>query len=245
MQIVILATAKEAAQYGCSVFIRQLQHKPGSVLGLATGSTPLALYQQLVHACQQHQLSFAKAKTFNLDEYQGLAAAHPQSYHYFMQQHLFDHIDITSQNTAFLNGIAANFDVECQQYEQLITNAGGIDLQLLGLGRNGHIGFNEPCSGLHSRTRIQSLTPATIADNARFFNAGEYQPHSAITMGIATILEARTILLLATGVSKASAVKAMIDGPLTEACPASALQFHPQVTVVLDAAAAKLINSKP
>lgn len=238
MQIVILPSADAVAEYGANLFIRQLTDKPGSVLGLATGSTPLALYQLLGNACRQQKVSFARAKTFNLDEYLGLAGDHPQSYRYFMQQHLFNAIDILPENTAVPDGTATDPVAACQQYERQIADAGGIDLQLLGLGRNGHIGFNEPSSGLRSRTRIKTLTPATIADNARFFQPGEYQPHLSITMGIGTILDAGKVLLLATGTSKASAVKAMIEGPLTAACPASALQLHQQAVVVLDDAAA-------
>ena len=221
-----------------NTFIDQLSAKPDSVLGLATGSTPLALYHLLIAANQQQQVSFACAKTFNLDEYLGLNSEHPQSYRYFMQQHLFNHIDILPENTAIPDGAAADPVAACARYEQQIIAAGGIDLQLLGLGRNGHIGFNEPSSGLRSRTRIKTLTAATIADNARFFQTGDYQPHLSITMGIGTILDARKIVLLATGVTKASAVKAMIEGPLAAACPASALQLHQQATIVLDEAAA-------
>lgn len=243
MQIVILPTASDVAEYGAQLFIRQLSNKPNSVLGLATGSTPLALYQQLIRACQQQQVSFVKVKTFNLDEYLGLSGEHPQSYRYFMQQHLFNHIDVQPENTAVPDGAAADPIAACLQYEHQISQAGGIDLQLLGLGRNGHIGFNEPSSGLRSRTRIKTLTPATIKDNARFFRTDEYQPHLSITMGIGTILDARKVLLLATGTSKADAVKAMIEGPLCAACPASALQLHQQAIVVLDeAAAAKLAD---
>ncbi len=238
MQIVIQPTADAAADYGRQIFVQQLAAKANSVLGLATGSTPLALYQKLINACQLQQLSFAKAKTFNLDEYLGLAGDHPQSYRYFMQQHLFNHIDILPQNTTVPDGAATDPVAACHNYEQQITAAGGIDLQLLGLGRNGHIGFNEPSSGLRSRTRIKTLTAATIADNARFFQAGEYQPHLSLTMGIGTILDARKVLLLATGANKATAVKAMIEGPLTAACPASALQLHQHAIVVLDEAAA-------
>lgn len=238
MQVVILSNANRVAEYGAALFIEQLAAKPDSVLGLATGSTPLALYHLLIAANQQQQVSFASAKTFNLDEYLGLAGEHPQSYRYFMQQHLFNHIDILPENTAVPDGAAADPQASCARYEQLIADAGGIDLQLLGLGRNGHIGFNEPSSGLYSRTRIKTLTTVTIADNARFFQTGEYQPHLSITMGIGTILDARKVVLLATGANKAGAVKAMVEGPLTAACPASALQLHQQAIIVLDEAAA-------
>lgn len=242
MQVVIKPDAAAVAEYGANVFIRQISNKPDAVLGLATGSTPVALYQQLIAAYQAGKISFARVKSFNLDEYLGLAGTHPQSYRYFMQQQLFDHIDIAAVNTAVPEGDAADPLLACQQYEQRISQAGGIDLQLLGLGRNGHIGFNEPSSGLRSRTRIKTLTAATIADNARFFKADEYQPHLSITMGIGTILEARKIVLLATGESKADAIKAMVEGPLTAACPASALQLHQHALVVIDEAAASKLT---
>lgn len=242
MQVVIKPDAAAVAEYGANIFIRQIISKPDAVLGLATGSTPVALYQQLIAAYQAGKMSFAQVKSVNLDEYLGLAGTHPQSYRYFMQQQLFDHIDIAAANTAVPEGDAVDPLLACQQYEQHISQAGGIDLQLLGLGRNGHIGFNEPSSGLRSRTRIKTLTAATIADNARFFKADEYQPHLSITMGIGTILEARKIVLLATGDSKADAVKAMVEGPLTAACPASALQLHQHALIVIDEAAASKLS---
>jgi glucosamine-6-phosphate deaminase len=242
MQVVIKSNAAEVAQYGAQVFTRQIKSNPNSVLGLATGSTPVALYQELIAAYQRGDLSFAEVKTFNLDEYLGLAATHPQSYRFFMQQQLFNHLDIQPHNTAVPDGSALDPLLACQQYEQEIAAAGGIDLQLLGLGRNGHIGFNEPSSGLRSRTRIKTLTKETIADNARFFAADEYQPHLSITMGIGTILDARKVILLATGESKAAAVKAMIEGPLSASCPASALQLHQHAIIVLDEAAASQLQ---
>ncbi|GGW62875.1 glucosamine-6-phosphate deaminase [Alishewanella tabrizica] len=238
MQVVIKPDAAAVAKYGAAIFIQQIVTKPDSVLGLATGSTPLALYQQLIDAYRVESVSFKQVKTFNLDEYLGLAADHPQSYRYFMQQHLFNHIDIRIEHTAVPNGNAPDPLHACNDYERQITAAGGIDLQLLGLGRNGHIGFNEPSSGLQSRTRIKTLTAATIADNARFFQPNEYQPHLAITMGIGTILDARKVVLLATGSAKAAAVKAMIEGPLSASCPASALQLHQHAVIVIDEAAA-------
>lgn len=238
MQIVIQPDAQAVARYGAAVIIRQIRQHPASVLGLATGATPILLYQQLITAYQHGEVSFQAVKTFNLDEYIGLAATHPQSYRYFMQHHLFNHIDIQPENSAVPEGDAADPLLACEQYEQKIMAADGIDLQLLGIGRNGHIGFNEPSSGLRSRTRVKTLTQQTIADNARFFAPGEYQPHLSITMGIGTILDARKVLLLATGKAKAEAVKAMIEGPLSASCPASALQLHQQATVVLDEEAA-------
>ncbi len=238
MRVVILGTAGEVADYGAEVFRRQLRDKPASVLGLATGSTPLALYQRLIEGCRAGALSFRAATTFNLDEYLGLDAAHPQSYRHYMERHLFAHVDIDPARTHVPGGDATNARRASAEYDACIAACGGIDLQLLGIGRNGHIGFNEPYSSLHSRTRVKTLTARTIADNARYFAAGEYQPHLAITMGIGTILAARHVLLLATGETKAEAVRQMIEGPVAARCPASALQLHECVTVVIDTDAA-------
>ena len=199
MQIVILDTPEQVADYGADRFADQLKHKPDSVLGLATGSTPIALYNALIARVQRGELSFAKARTFNLDEYLGLAGTHLQSYRYFMNEHLFRHLDIDLANTAVPDGATEEPLAACDAYEAAIKAAGGIDLQLLGIGRNGHIGFNEPSSSLASRTRVKTLTPDTVKANQRFFEAGEFQPHLSITMGIGTIMEARQILLLASG----------------------------------------------
>jgi glucosamine-6-phosphate deaminase len=241
MRVVILKNATEVAEYGANIFIEQLKNKPDSVLGLATGSTPLSLYQQLIDANQAGKISFAKVTSFNLDEYLGLDGSHPQSYRYFMNEQLFNHIDIDKAQTFVPPGDALDPIEACERYEDSIIQAGGIDIQLLGIGRNGHIGFNEPSSGLMSRTRVKTLTKATIDDNARFFREDEYQPHLSITMGIGTILDAKQLVLLATGDQKADAIKATVEGALSAACPASALQLHSNAIVVLDeAAAAKL-----
>ncbi|MEX1215173.1 glucosamine-6-phosphate deaminase [Saccharospirillum sp.] len=242
MQIVILDTPQQVANYGADRFADQLKHKPDSVLGLATGSTPIALYSALTARVQRGELSFANARTFNLDEYLGLAGSHPQSYRYFMNEHLFQHLDIALANTAVPDGATDNPLAACDAYEAAIQVAGGIDLQLLGIGRNGHIGFNEPSSSLASRTRVKTLTPDTVKANQRFFAEGEFQPHLSITMGIGTIMEARQILLLATGQSKSAAVRAMVEGPLAARCPASILQMHPKATLVLDRAAASQLE---
>lgn len=238
MKVVILGTADEVADYGADVFRRQLAEKPVSVLGLATGTTPLALYERLIRGCRAGEISFREATTFNLDEYLGLDGTHPQSYRHYMDRHLFEHIDIDPARTHVPAGDATNARRASAGYDAQIAGCGGIDLQLLGIGRNGHIGFNEPYSSLESRTRVKTLTARTIADNARFFAAGEYQPHLAITMGIGTILDARHVLLLATGDTKAEAVRQMIEGPVAARCPASALQLHERVTVVIDDPAA-------
>ncbi|WP_163935647.1 glucosamine-6-phosphate deaminase [Paraferrimonas sp. SM1919] len=242
MQVVILKDALEVANYGAKLFCQQLQIKPNSVLGLATGSTPVALYKEITSLYKQQKISFAQASSFNLDEYLGLSGDHPQSYRYFMNEQLFDHIDINKSHTHVPNGNAINPIAACQDYELAIRQAGGIDLQLLGIGRNGHIGFNEPSSSLSSRTRIKTLTQATIDDNARFFADDEYQPELSITMGIGTILESRKVMLLATGAAKAEAIKNMIEGPLSASCPASALQLHNDAVIVIDEQAATLLE---
>ncbi len=238
MKVVILKDAAEVAKYGADIFIKQIKRKPDSVLGLATGSTPVALYKELISAYQSGRVSFKNVSSFNLDEYLGLTGTHPQSYRYFMNQQLFDHIDIEKSQTAVPPGDAEDPFSACEQYENNIKQKGGIDIQLLGIGRNGHIGFNEPSSSLMSRTRVKTLTRATIDDNARFFGPDEYQPHLSITMGIGTILESKKVVLLATGANKAEAIKATVEGPLTAACPASALQMHEHVVLVIDEAAA-------
>ena len=242
MQIVIQPDADAVARYGADVFIRQLQNNPKSVLGLATGSTPVALYKKLIDACRHGDISFQEIVSFNLDEYLGLSGDHPQSYRHFMDQQLFDHIDVNKSHTHVPPGDAENPITACDEYEQMIERNGGIDLQLLGIGRNGHIGFNEPASGLRSRTRVKTLTPATVEDNARFFKEDEFQPHLSITMGIGTILDSRQVMLLATGENKAQAIRDTIEGPLSAACPASALQLHRNALIVIDEAAASRLE---
>lgn len=244
MEIIVLKNAESVADMGGELVAELLHVSPHAVLGLATGGSQLALYRKLVEKFQAKEISFRKTTSFNLDEYLGVAADNPQSYRAYMQRELFDHVDIDRRKT---------FMPQCDEgqnpvmvgarYEQEIRRAGGIDLQLLGLGGNGHIGFNEPSSSLNSRTRVKTLTRQTFTDNSRMFSDSEHQPTLAITMGIATIMEARRILLLATGANKADAVSRMIEGPLTAMCPASILQMHERVTVLLDeAAAGKLIN---
>ena len=241
MQVIITESAAEVATLGADHICRLLTSNPAAVLGLATGSTPIALYQQLIERYQQGQVSFAGVRSFNLDEYIGLQPDHPQSYRSFMNRHLFDQLDIQPGNTQIPDG-SKNPQSEALAYERLIQQQGGIDLQLLGVGCNGHIGFNEPSSSLASRTRVKTLTAQTVRDNSRFFAAGEYQPQLAITMGIATIMEARQLLLLATGEHKASAVNALVEGPLSGHCPASVLQQHPQALVIVDSAAGALLS---
>ncbi|MEH6584850.1 MAG: glucosamine-6-phosphate deaminase [Halioglobus sp.] len=238
MKVVILDRPHDVAQYGADIFARQLKQKPSSVLGLATGTTPLSLYRELIERNRSGEISFEQVQSFNLDEYLGLPSNHPQSYRHFMNHELFNHLDIDKTNTHVPAGNAHNPITACEEYEHAIRNSGGIDIQLLGIGRNGHIGFNEPTSCMTSRTRVKTLTRETIADNARFFSADETQPHLSITMGIGTIMEAKLVVLLATGESKAEAIKSMIEGPISAWNPASALQMHPSTVVIIDEAAA-------
>ena len=238
MKVVILNNPAAVAEYGADIFARQLAQKPDSVIGLATGTTPLSLYRELITRNRAGDISFRGVRSFNLDEYLGLSATHPQSYRQFMNRELFDLIDIDSANTHVPPGDAENPIQACADYEQAISDSGGLDLQLLGIGRNGHIGFNEPTSCMTSRTRVKTLTRETISDNARFFSTGEQQPHLSITMGIGTIMEARLIILLATGEGKANAVKSMVEGPISAWNPASALQMHPSSVIIVDEAAA-------
>lgn len=236
MKVLIFPDAAAATDRAADHLLRQVAAQPASVLGLATGGTMEPVYARLRE--RRGGVSFAGVTTLNLDEYVGLAPDHPQSYATYMAHHLFDHLDVDRARTHLPQGDAESPVVEAERYERAIVEAGGIDLQLLGLGVNGHIGFNEPVSSFGSRTRVKTLTSRTRADNARFFGQGEDVPAFAITMGIATIMEAREIVLLATGSDKAAAVRMMVEGPISAFCPASILQFHPHVTVLLDEAAA-------
>ena len=212
---------------------RLLREKPNAVLGLATGSTPLLLYRELIAM----KLDWRKVTTFNLDEYVGLAATHPQSYHSFMWENLFRHTNIAKKNVHIPDGMTKDIPKFCAAYEKQIRAAGGIDLQVLGIGTDGHIGFNEPSSSLASRTRIKTLTQQTRKDNARFFGSEAAVPQHCITMGIGTIMEARQNLLLAFGPKKARAIAEAVEGPITAMNPASVLQLHPVTKVCLDQAA--------
>jgi len=242
MEIIICDTYEAMSQGAAKVVARLLNSKPNAVLGLPTGSTPLGLYKELARMHKSEGLDFSRVTTFNLDEYVGLRKDHPQSYHYFMHENLFKHINIPTQNVYLPSGTTDNYAAFCQWYEQRIKECGGIDLQLLGVGSDGHIGFNEPSSSLGSRTRIKTLARSTIEDNARFFEKIEDVPIYAITMGVGTILEARQILFLANGANKADAVAKTIEGPVTSMITASALQLHPDVTAYLDRPAASKLS---
>ncbi|MEI7808193.1 MAG: glucosamine-6-phosphate deaminase [Verrucomicrobiota bacterium] len=233
-------TCTSANRVAARLLAGLIRQKPAAVLGMATGSTPLALYRELVAL----KLNWRKVKTFNLDEYVGISPQHPQSYHHFMWENLFGQVNIDKKNVHIPDGQAADFETSCRQYEQQIKDAGGIDLQLLGIGRDGHIAFNEPGSSLGSRTRVKTLTRETIHDNARFFGGNDQVPRLAITMGVGTILESRRCLLLAIGSSKAWTVRSTIEGPVTAQVTASALQMHQDVIVVLDEQAAAWLTRR-
>lgn len=234
MKIHLLPTQEEAADVVARLILESLHHKPNLVLGLATGSTPLEVYARLIRAHKENGVDFSRVKTFNLDEYLDLPADHRQSYRYFMHEHFFKGINIPPANVHFPPSEGNRLEEKCREYEDAIRNVGGIDIQVLGIGSNGHIGFNEPTSSLASRTRVKTLTEKTLRDNSRFYGPGEEQPQTASTMGIGTILDARRVLLQAFGEKKREAVRAAVEGPVSSACPASALQLHPNVEFFLD-----------
>lgn len=239
MEIIVVHDTDAVSDKAAQLVHELLTKKASAVLGLATGSTPIALYQRLVSLYRAGELSFKDVVTFNLDEYLGIAPDCRQSYRSFMNTQLFEQIDIDIRNTHLPACSEEDNPREVgAAYEEKIRQVGGIDLQILGIGANGHIGFNEPTSSLASRTRVKTLTERTILDNSRLFDAGETQPQLALTMGIATILEARHVLLLATGEHKATAVRKAVEGPISAMCPASALQMHQHAVMVLDEAAA-------
>ncbi|MBO2518562.1 MULTISPECIES: glucosamine-6-phosphate deaminase [Limnochorda] len=242
MQIRVVAQASSVAEGVAREVVRQLNKKPDTVLGLPTGATPEPLYQKLVEIYRRGQVSFAQVTTFNLDEYLGLGPDHPASYRAYMERHLFGHVDIDPSRIHIPDGLAPDPDRECQEYEEALRRAGYPDLQILGLGRNGHIGFNEPGTPFGSLTHRVRLTESTREANRRFFPPGEEPPTEAITMGVRSIMQARRILVLATGEAKAEAVAKAILGPVTEEVPASVLQLHPNVTWWLDEAAAHLLE---
>ena len=239
IETIVAPNAARAAEIVAQRFAQLIQEKPHCVLGLATGGTPVETYQRLIKMNGDGEIDFAKVTTFNLDEYVGLAGNHPQSYRTFMNEQLFDHLNIRKDKTFVPDGLANDINAYCQQYEAMIGDAGGIDLQLLGIGYNGHIAFNEPGSPLESRTRQVDLTADTIEKNSRFFHSINEVPRHAITMGIATILDADRIILLATGKGKAKAIEQMLLGPISSSHPASLLRHHDGVTVVVDSDAAQ------
>lgn len=240
MKVRIVPDYQAMSRLAADLVCRQVALRPDSVLGLATGSTPEGLYAELVGRVRAGALDLSQVTTFNLDEYLGLARGHETSYWTYMQRHLFGHVVV--RRYYIPRGDAPDAEAECRRYEEAIREAGGIDLQILGIGRNGHIGFNEPGSPFGGGTRVVDLTADTIAANARFFASAEEVPRQAISMGIRTIMTARSILLLASGAEKAGAVAAAVHGPVTEEVPASVLQLHPDVTLLVDELAAALLR---
>ena len=237
MLVEVFPDYEAISERAAEIVTDQIRRKPDSVIGFATGSTPLGLYKRLIQNHTQRGLDFSKITTFNLDEYVGLSPDHDQSYHYFMWKNLFDHVNVTPARVHIPQGMADDIEAFCAWYERRIEQAGGIDLQILGIGGNGHIAFNEPGSSLGSRTRIKTLTQKTTEDNARFFDDPAQVPHLAITMGIGTIMDARKVLLIGSGAGKTDAIKATLEGPITAMVPATIVQLHRHAHILVDEAA--------
>ncbi len=241
MKLIVTKDYKGMARESARLIAQEILKKPNMVLGLATGSTPEKAYEKLIELNNVGVISFKDITTFNLDEYLGLAKTHDQSYYYYMMDNLFNHIDIDRNRINILDGKAEDIAKECNEYEDRIKQAGGIDLQLLGVGRNGHIGFNEPSEEIEPYTRLVELTEDTIEANSRFFENIEEVPTKAITMGMKTIMNARKIILVANGENKAQAIYDVVKGPVDPKSPVSILQLHPDVTVIVDEEAASLL----
>ncbi|PZT57081.1 glucosamine-6-phosphate deaminase [Paenibacillus silvae] len=242
MNIRIFENEEDLNATGAGLIASLLQTKPRAVLGLATGSSPVGIYKQLIAMYQKGLVSFAQASSFNLDEYVGLPTGHRESYRSFMNEQLFHHIDMDLSRTNVPNGEAADLAEECAGYERRLEDRGPVDLQLLGIGHNGHIGFNEPGTELTGRTHVVELKEETRKANARFFDSIDEVPAQAITMGVGSILKAKQILLIARGEEKAEIIREAFMGPITTSCPASLLQCHPNVVVLLDRAAGRLVR---
>lgn len=244
MELVIRPTREDACHLTARLIADALRRRPRLVLGCATGRTMETVYAMLAQMHAAEGLDFSQAVTFNLDEYIGLSRDDPRSYRQYMHRHLFSKVNLDPRNTHLPHGDAPDLEAECERYEALIRDCGGIDLQLLGIGRSGHIGFNEPLSAMFSRTRTKALTEDTLAQNAALFGGLEHVPRRAITMGVGTILEARSCLLLATGEEKAYILAKAVEGPVTSMVSATALQLHPHCRVIVDEAAAALLEHR-
>jgi glucosamine-6-phosphate deaminase len=244
VEVIIQPNAEAAAQLVARIIANAIRENPYLVLGLATGGTMELVYAQLVRMHREDKLDFSLCHTFNLDEYCGLERHDANSYRTYMNRHLFSQVNIDLRDTHLPNGAAADLNAECANYESLLRKFGGLDLQLLGIGRAGHIGFNEPLSAIRSRTRVKALAPLTIAQNAKYFGGEDRVPRRAITMGVGTILDARRCLMLATGAEKADIVAKAVEGPVTAMISATALQLHPHCTVVVDEAAAARLQGQ-
>ena len=241
MRVYVGKNYEEMSRIAANVLSAQVTMKPDCVLGLATGSTPIGTYKVLIERCKNGDLDFSKVKSINLDEYVGLSGDHDQSYRYFMNTNLFDHINIDKANTNVPNGLAEDVDAECARYNEVINTLGPIDIQVLGMGHNGHIGFNEPSDIFELETHKVDLAQTTIDANARFFASADEVPRQALTMGIKTIMQAKAVLVVVNGIGKAEIVKKAFTGPVTPQVPASILQMHPNVILVGDEEALSLL----
>ena len=244
MEVIIRKDTQSAADLVCQVIVEQIKKRPTSVLGLATGRTMELLYKMLVDRYKAGEVDFSLCRSFNLDEYVGLTKEDEQSYRAYMNHHLFSKVNIDIRNTHVPHGTEKDLDWECKRYDDLINECGGIDLQLLGIGQDGHIGFNEPGSSLRSRTRVKALAPETMEQNRPLFKDPSKMPRRAITMGVGTILESRRTIMLATGSSKAAIIHKAVEGPITSMVTASALQLHPHATIIVDEAASEQLEFK-
>ncbi|MBE6942214.1 MAG: glucosamine-6-phosphate deaminase [Ruminococcaceae bacterium] len=244
MRLIRAKDYQDASRKVANIISAQVILKPECVLGLATGSSPIGAYQQLIKWCDKGDVDFSQTKTVNLDEYVGLTADHDQSYSYFMHQNFFDHINIDPANTNLPNGLELDAAKECARYDKVIANLGGVDLQLLGIGANGHIGFNEPAEQFSTGTNRVDLTASTITANSRFFENESMVPRQAYTMGMLAIMQAKRIVMIATGKNKAQAVYDSFCGPVTPRVPASILQLHPDFVLVADEEALSLVGDK-
>jgi glucosamine-6-phosphate deaminase len=244
MEVIITSSYDEICEKAARIIQQEWQKKNNLVLGLATGETPLGVYKKIIEMNQRKEIDFSSIIAFSLDEYLGLEEEHPQSFAFYMKENFFRHINIKMENIFRLEGKPPDIETHCQEYEEKIKSYGGIDIQILGIGRNGHIGFNEPGSSLSSRTRVKTLAEETIRDNARFFTDEQEVPRFCLTMGIGTVMEAKIIILLASGKGKSDAIKSCVEGAVTASVPASALQLHPRVKILVDEEASSLLTNK-
>jgi len=244
MEVIIKSNYDEICQEAARIILEEWQKKRNLALGLATGATPLGVYKKIIELHQKGEIDFTEVVTFSLDEYLGLEKDHSQSFAFYMEENLFKHINIRKDNTFRLEGRPSDIETHCREYEKKIKKWGGIDVQILGIGRNGHIGFNEPGSSLSSRTRVKTLVEETVKDNARFFKSEEEVPRFCLTMGIGTVMEAKMIILLASGKNKSDAIFKSVEGPVTASIPASVLQLHPRVKILVDEEAGSLLSRR-
>lgn len=242
MKVIIAKNYEDMSKKAAEFMAELINSKPNCVLGLATGGTPVAMYKELINMNKEGKVDFSRVTSINLDEYKGLSGEHDQSYRYFMNTNLFNHINIDKSRTFVPNGLAEDIEKECRAYDKRIESFGGIDLQLLGIGNNGHIAFNEPNEFLHMGTHLTKLTENTIEANSRFFESKEEVPTEALTMGLGGIMKAKKILLIASGESKAEIISKLLEGKITTNVPATLLQVHPDVTLIIDEAAASLLK---